>query len=308
VDRDAPNDRYAPRVNVRGLAALATAAVTIAACLPQPGTPTPTPTPRATSARPKFELASYMYALQTRGKIRIGVLDDAPPFAQRAGGGSYTGFEPDLGRELAQSIFGPQQNIDSVIEWVSVDRSTGVSVLAGSRADVVIARLDAGDARTASIDLTRTYFVTGERIVVRSLNDEIKDLADLDTKTVCVRSGSPTAAHVVDANEFARTLELDTYLSCLGAVQHGQADAIGADQATLWNLMKEDPATKLVGRNLTTERYAIGAKKNAGGDRNGFVDYLNDWLRAAIAAGVWARLYTQDITPLSGDSRTSPPP
>src|SRR5207302_55029 len=77
------------------------------------------------------ELASYMYALQTKGKIRIAVLENAPPFAFREPNGTYSGFEADLGRELAKAIFGPLPNEDSVIEWVAVDRSTAVNALAG---------------------------------------------------------------------------------------------------------------------------------------------------------------------------------
>ena len=57
-----------------------------------------------------------MYALQTKGKIRIGALDNAAPFSSRDPSGRYVGFEPDLGRELAKAIFGTRQDIDSVIE------------------------------------------------------------------------------------------------------------------------------------------------------------------------------------------------
>ena len=246
-----------------------------------------------------------MYALQTKGRIRIGVLDKDVPFAARDQSGRYAGFEVDLGRELARAIFGPQRDIDSVIGWVSADRSTAVTALTSLRADVIIARLAATPETAAVIDLSDPYFITGERILVRSTNDEIKDLADLDTKTVCVQSGSGVDAHVTDANDSARTLALDTYASCLGALRAGQADAIGANEATLWTLLRENPDTKLVGEPLTTERYAIGVKKNTG-DRQGFLPFLNTWLAGVIRDGTWGRLYAQHITPLSKDTKTSP--
>ena len=246
-----------------------------------------------------------MYALQTKGKIRIGVLDRAAPFSTREASGRYSGFEPDLGRELAKAIFGPRQDIDSVIEWISVDRSTAVTALTSVQADVVIARLAATEERGAAIDLSDPYFMTGERILVRSTNDEIKDLADLEAKTVCVQAGSGVDEHVVSANESARTLALDTYASCLGALQLGQADAIGADEATLWTLARQDPNTKIVGQPLVAERYGVGLKKNAS-DRQGFLPFVNEWLAARIRDGTWSRLYAQDITPLSRDNKTSP--
>jgi ABC-type amino acid transport substrate-binding protein len=293
---------HAPR-----LAALAAILVTLVACVPEASPPAPsaTPTPAATLARPRFELATYMYALQTRGKIRIGALDNAAPFSSRDASGRYSGFEPDLGRELAKAIFGPRQDIDAVIEWISVDASTAVAALTSLQADVVISRLPITDERTAVIDLTDTYLVTGERILVNPPNDEIKDLADLDTKTVCVQNGSGIDAHVDDANESARTLALDTWASCLGALQQGQVDAIAADEVILWGLLATDPKMKIVGHAIVEQRYGIGTKKNAS-DREGFLPFLNAWLRGAISDGTWGRLYAQDIAPASKETKTSP--
>jgi ABC-type amino acid transport substrate-binding protein len=288
------------------LATFAMLAVTLAGCLPQSSPePSATATPAPTAARPRFELATYMYALQTKGKIRIGALDKDIPFAVRDYTGSYAGFEVDLGRELAKAIFGPRQDIDSVIEWVSVDRSTGVAALTSLQADVVIARLVATEERTAVIDLTDPYFITGERILVIAANDDIKNLADLDIKTVCVQAGSGVADHVDAANPSARTLDLDSYASCLGALQAGQVEAIGADEALLWSLMGQVPSTRLVADPVTTERYVIGIKKHTS-DRQGFLPFLNTWVAGVIRDGTWARLYAQHITPLSKETKTSP--
>jgi len=292
---------HAPR-----FAWLAAIAIALGACLPLSAPePSPTATPAPTSARPRFDLATYMYALQTKGRIRIGALDDAAPFSSRDPSGRYAGFEPDLGRELAKAIFGPRQDIDSAIEWISVDRSTAVTALTSLQADVVIARLPTTEERAATVDLGDPYFITGERILVRSTESEIKDLADLDTKTVCVQTGSGVDAHVADANDSARTLALDTYASCVGALQQGQVDAIGADELTLWGLLGQDPNTKIVGRPLVEERYAVGTKKNTS-DRYGFLPFLNTWLAGAIRDGTWGRLYAQHISPLSKETRTAP--
>jgi ABC-type amino acid transport substrate-binding protein len=293
-------------VSTSRIVALAAIVVTLVACLPQ-ASPEPSPTPASspTPARPRFELATYMYALQTKGKIRIGALDKAAPFSSRDASGRYAGFEPDLGRELAKAIFGPRQDIDTVIEWVSVDRSTEVAALTSSQADVVMARLPITTESAATVDLSDTYFITGERILVRSTDDQIKDLADLDTKTVCVQNGSGVDAHVEAANDSARTLALDTYASCIGALQQGQADAIGADELTLWGLLVQDPNTKIVGHPLVEERYAIGAKKNTS-DRQGFLPFLNTWLAGLIRDGAWGRLYAQHIAPLSKETKAVP--
>jgi ABC-type amino acid transport substrate-binding protein len=249
-----------------------------------------------------------MYALQTKKKIRIAVLDDAPPLSFREPNGTYSGFEADLGRELAKAIFGPQPNEDMVIEWISVDRTTAIASLTSAQADLAIAHLMASADRPSSVDLSDPYLVTGERILVRSSNDDIKEIPDLDSKTVCVVQGTAVGDDVQDANAYAKTLALDSYASCLGALQRGQVDAIGADEQVCWQLMKEDPGTKLVGRYLTTERYAIGVKKSVANDREGFSAFMNAWLAELIRDGTWARLYGLDITPFSKEPKTSPLP
>jgi polar amino acid transport system substrate-binding protein len=303
-DRAETDDRYAPFVRAARAGALAAIVVALAACLPQTS-PEPSATPAPTVARPRFELATYMYALQTKSKIRIAVQDDAAPLSTRGANGSYAGFEPDLGRELARAIFGARPDIDSAIEWISVDRSTAVAALVSLQADVVIARLTVTDEHAASVDLTDPYFITGERILVTTKNDEIKDLSDLDTKTVCVQAGSGVDDHVENANELARTLTLDTYDSCLGALQRGQVDAVGADETTLWALIRKDPNTKIVAAPIEAQRYAIGIKKHTG-DRQGFLPFLNTFLAGAIRDGTWGRLYAQDIAPLSKETKTAP--
>jgi polar amino acid transport system substrate-binding protein len=291
---------------MRRHAAAVLASLAIAGCLPQLGGP-PAPTPTRTDDRPRFELATYMYALQTKGKIRIGISVDDPPFAVRAANGRYDGFEADLGRELAGAIYGPRQDIDSVIDWVPVERAGAVRSLTASETDVVIARLvRAADDRPADIDLTEAYFVDRLRILIKSNDDEIKDLPDLDTKTVCVQQDTMHGELVEAANAFARTLPLDTYASCLGALGRGQVDAIAARETILWGLRKQDPDTKIVGRSLADAFHAIGAKRTSGGDRTGFITFLNTWLASAIRDGTWGRLYARTVQPLSGETRTAP--
>jgi ABC-type amino acid transport substrate-binding protein len=110
---------------------------------------------------------------------------------------------------------------------------------------------------------------------------------------------------VAAANDSARTLALDSYASCVGALQQGQVDAIGADELTLWGLLGQDPNTKIVGRALLEERYAIGSKKNTA-DRQGFLPFLNAWLAGVIRDGTWGRLYAQHIAPLSKETKAAP--
>jgi putative glutamine transport system substrate-binding protein len=274
------------------------------------GTATPSGTAAATastSTRPKFELSTYQYSLQTKGKIRIGTQEDNTPFSvKNPATGKWDGFDVAYGREIAKGIFGESDDPDKFIEWVPVTSATRIPVLTDNKADVVIKTFTINEDRKKQIDFTDVYFKTGQRILVKKDNTSIKEAADLAGKTVCAQRGSTSEQNITTATGgAARPLLLDSYPACLLALQQGQADAISTDETILFGLAKADPNTKLVGKYFSTELYGIGVKKSAG-DRTGFVDFLNRTQVAMITNGVWAKLYEQYISPVSFDKKRTP--
>ncbi len=259
-----------------------------AACTSGSATPSPTVAPSAsTSTRPKFDLATYQYSLQIKGRIRIGTQEDNPPFSvKNPATGKWDGFDVAYGREIAKAIFGESDDPDKNIEYVAVTSATRIPSLT---------------------DNTDVYFRTGQRILVKKDNTSIKEAADLAGKTVCAQRGSTSEKNISDAtSNAARLLLLDSYPACLLALQQGQADAVSTDETILFGLAGKDANTKLVGKYFSTELYGIGVKKSVGGDRTGFVDFLNRTQVAMITSGVWATLYEKYISPVSFDKKRTP--
>lgn len=260
----------------------------------------------AAAAKPKFELATYMYALQTKGKIRIGTREDNVPFGlKNPASGKYEGFDVDVARELAKGIFGKAEDVDKFIEWVPVVSATRIPTLDENKADFVIATFTINEERKKQIDFSDVYFFTGQKILVKKTNTDITSLATLSGKTVCTATGSTSEKNIRSGNPQAKPLLLDTYAPCLLALQQGTADAVSTDETILFGLVKQDPNTKIVGAYFSDEPYGIGVKKNKG-DRQGFVEYLNVELKAMIADGRWAAAYKKWISPVSGDEKKAP--
>jgi ABC-type amino acid transport substrate-binding protein len=283
----------------------------IAAACTSGGTATPSATPAAsatTSTRPKFDLATYQYSLQVKGKIRIGTQEDNPPFSvKNPATGKWDGFDVAYGREIAKAIFGESDDPDKFIEWVPVTSATRIPSLTDNKADVIIKTFTINEDRKKQIDFTDVYFRTGQRILVKKDNTSIKEAADLAGKTVCAQRGSTSEQNITTATGgAARPLLLDSYPACLLALQQGQADAVSTDETILFGLAKADANTKIVGKYFSTELYGIGVKKSAGGDRTGFVDFLNRTQVAMITSGVWATLYEKYISPVSFDKKRTP--
>jgi putative glutamine transport system substrate-binding protein len=279
------------------------------ACTPAATTPSPTVGATAsTSTRPRFDLATYQYSLQTKGKIRIGTQEDNTPFSvKNPATGKWDGFDVAYGREIAKAIFGESDDPDKYIEYVPVTSATRIPSLTDNKVDVIIKTFTINEDRKKQIDFTDVYFKTGQRILVKKDNTTIKEVGDLAAKTVCAQRGSTSEVNISTAtSNAARLLLLDSYPACLLALQQGQADAVSTDETILFGLAKQDANTKIVGKYFSTELYGIGVKKNAGGDRTGFVDFLNRTQVAMITTGVWATLYEKYISPVSFDKKRTP--
>lgn len=277
--------------------------------------PSPSPSPSAspTRSRPRFELSTYQYALQTRGKIRVAVRD-GNTFAPLSSGsvqGKVEGFEADLARELARAIWGTSDDPDSHIQWISVDNSTAVAALTSNQADVTIAGLLTGDdANKKVIDLSDSYLRTGPRLLVKKANTTIKEISDVASgeQTVCAaKQGRPAQELRKITNNGAKVLELETLDFCMQALSTGAADAVAADETTLFGIVLRQPNdVKLVGNRFADDTLGIGIKKNASGDRQGFLEFVNGTLQRIVADRTWAKLYEKHITPASGERKQTP--
>jgi ABC-type amino acid transport substrate-binding protein len=292
---------------VRVTALGAAVAVLAAACgggTPTQASPTGAASPTA-AARPKFELATYQYAIQTKGKLRVGTREDNLPFGlKNPSTGKFEGFDVDVVREFAKGIFGKEAEADpdKFIEYVAVVSATRIPTLSDNKADIIAATFTINDERLKQIDFSSVYFRTGQKILVKKSDTTIKELKDLAGKTVCTAKGSTSEQNITKGNKDAKLLLLDSYPPCLLALQQGSADAISTDETILFGLVKQDPNTKIVGAYFSDEPYGIGVKK----DRVGFVPFLNKIVADMIADGRWAALYKKHITPVSGDVKDGP--
>jgi ABC-type amino acid transport substrate-binding protein len=267
--------------------------------------PSPSPTETATataSTRPRLELSTYAYALQTKGKIRVAVRDGEMPLITRTAGG-YDGFEAELARELAKAIWGQKDDPNTHIEWISVDNSTRISALTSNQADITIAQLVTSDELNKTLDLSDTYLKTGQRFLVKKSNDQIKETADVASgeQTVCAVKGSAAEQNLRRVtNDRAKILTLDTLDFCLQALASGAADAFTSEEVVLMPLAFKDANLKIVAKPFTEDLLAIGIKKNANADRQGFLEFVNGALLHIVADRTWARAYANYILPLSG--------
>src|SRR4051812_36805105 len=275
--------------------------------------PSPSETATATASagpsRPKLELSTYEYALQTRGKIRVGLRDSAAPFATRGANGKYDGLEADVAREIARAIFGTADDPDSHIEWISIDMSTRVAALTSNQADIVLAAFTMDDETRKTIDVSDAYYKDGQRLLVKKTNEDVKELVDVANgeDTVTALKGSAWEANILRVtNDRAKVLPLDSVEFCIQALTSGAAEAYTQDEAALVSLVVKDTNLKIVGKPFTEDTLGIGMKKSASADRQGFKEFVNGALLKIVADRTWAKIFEKYITPVTAEKKQLP--
>jgi len=213
--------------------------------------------------------ASTAAIMVKRGKIRVGVRQDAAPFGFLDTDGALVGFDIDLAHEFARRWLGNA----AAVELVTVSAADRLPRLAAGDVDLLLAAMPDKREREAFIDFSQPYYVDGQTFLVRT-NSGIAQLRDLDGKRIGALQDS-TAIDVLQQLATSQTIALETvtfpaYTQALAALQNNQIDAITGDSVTLSQLTRQLVDFRLIGGRLTQEYYAVG------------VPQADSWLRAMV--------------------------
>lgn len=121
--------------------------------------------------------------IRERGRVRIGIKSDYPPFGQLRPDGSLVGFDADLAALVARAI-GVQ------LDLVAVNTTNRLQKLDQDAVDVVIATLaDTARRREIATIVEPSYYASGVNILVpKSL--QMADWPQLRGRTVCATQGA----------------------------------------------------------------------------------------------------------------------
>jgi ABC-type amino acid transport substrate-binding protein len=228
-----------------------------------------------------------------RGKLRIGVRSDAPPFGQLNDSQQLTGFDIDLAHEFARRWLGDA----NAVELVEVTSSDRIPRLATGDVDMLLAAVPLKREREALIDFSQTYFMDGQALLA-SADAGIDSFDDLDGRTVAVVQGAgyEDAVQQVaeERNVSVGIAVFPEYADAITALTTGQADAITADAVTLNQIGRENPGLQIVGDRLTQEPYGIGAPQNDADFREMVNFTLQDMKLDGVYDGLYQRWFPAD--------------
>jgi glutamate transport system substrate-binding protein len=244
----------------------------------------------STIPAPAFAAGTTMERIQKAGKINIGTKFDQPGFGQiNPATNKPEGFDVEVAELIAQGIFGG--TVDEAagkINWVEAKSKDREPFIQTDKVDLVVATYTINDARKQVIDFAGPYYTAHGDILVKSSENSIKSVSDLNGKKVCVVQGSTYPNTINQKAPQAEQLALADYSSCEQAVQDGRVVAMATDNVILVGLVSKSNGTeKILNTNYTDEPYGIGLKK---GDQ-AFRDFVNDRLQTIYDNGEWKKTF-----------------
>lgn len=259
---------------------------------PCPPCPEPEPCPEVQS-EPCPELPAHLRSrlsrIEKRGVLRVGVRSDTIPFGfYSENDGSLVGFEPDIARAVAKEL-----GVD--VKLVAVSAATRIPMLHEGRIDLIAAVLTHHVSREDNLDFSITYFMDGQKILVRR-SSGIKSAADLSGRKVAVAKGTWAESNMMEAQPGARIESYNGYPQAFVALKRGRVSAVSADATILLGLKNSDTSPgiwAIEGGYITNGPIAFGLPE----DDSDYRDAVNIALQRVWLNGGYMRIYNRWFGP-----------
>lgn len=167
---------------------------------------------------------SVIESIKQRGVITIG-LSTFTPWSMRAMNGELIGFEPDVGRKLAEDMGVEAEFVPTA--WDGI-----IPALLAGKFDVIISGMSATPQRNLTVNFTDAYAYSGMTILANRQLTEGYGLEDLDSPdvTFSARRGAVPASVIAQRFPNAELLLFDDEGAVVQEVLNGNAHATMASE------------------------------------------------------------------------------
>lgn len=205
--------------------------------------------------------------IQKRGKVRLGVLGDQPPWGFLDAEGKSAGYDVDFGKLMAKAM-----GVEA--EFVTMTVAARIAQLMTNKVDLVIAVMGMYPERAKVVQFSKPYAALSI-VVLGKKGQRLEKPTDL----VKLRIGVPRGA----AQDVALTAQVpggdirrfDDDASTIQALLAGQVDAIGGNTTYMLNINKARPDNDFEQKMVLNRQY-MGIAMRPGQKE------LNEWLNAFV--------------------------
>lgn len=235
--------------------------------------------------------ADLLQDVKSRGELVVGVKDSTPPFGfVDADSRSIVGYDIDISQAIAREL-------GVKLRTVPVTSSTRIPELTQGKIDLIAATMTNTSARARQIDFSHTYFLTGQKVLVRR-DAGIGSAAELKRKRVSSVRGSTSEQNIRRAVNGVRVISFNDYPNAFLALAQGKVQAMTTDEIILLSLRNKSPTPDdyvLLDDLIAPEPYGLGIRKG----EEAFVVEVNRILVKLEKSGEAAKLFAKWFGPKS---------
>lgn len=222
------------------------------------------------------ETGDLLSEIQNRGYITVAMEGTWAPWTYHDEEGELVGFDVEVAAAVAEEL-GVEVRYEEG-EWDGL-----LAGVESGRYDIMVNGVGYTEERAQAYDFSEPYCYNKTALIVRSDNDEISSLEDLEGKTTC---NSANSTYQFIAEEYGATvLDVETLDGTLEMVLAGpeRADATLNAEASFLDYMKEHPDAelKIIDYYSELENVCIIMQKGESSDSlreaiNGAIDKLRE--------------------------------
>ncbi|SDG72159.1 ABC transporter substrate-binding protein [Desulfosporosinus hippei] len=224
--------------------------------------------------------------IKANGKITFAMSGQYPPFNFFNEQNKLTGFDVEIGQEIAKRI---NVNSDPIAtEWDGI-----IAGLTTSKFDMILGSMAITDERLEKVNFSTPYYRSGAQIIVPS-DSNISGSADLKGKKVGVVLGTTFETKARELGATVNTYKGDP--DAFNDMLNGRVDAVITDKIVGLNAIKKNSYPyKLVGDLLYVEKMGIAIRK----DSPKLLEAVNNALKEMMDDGTYKQIsekyFNQDI-------------
>ncbi|MFI6347390.1 transporter substrate-binding domain-containing protein [Streptomyces sp. NPDC050560] len=195
-------------------------------------------------------------AVQSRGRLAVGVKCDYPPFGYIDESAKHAGFEIDIAHRMASYAFGDPD----ALELTCVTGSNRVSFLTSRRIDLIEATMNYTPERAETVDFSTPYFDSGVKLLVPK-DSGITSFAQLAGRPVITTSGATASLWLTRCMKNVKQSLFTETSQALTALKQKRGVAFAQDDTLLLDLAAKNPGLEVVGDAKADSPWGMGVRK-----------------------------------------------
>ncbi len=235
--------------------------------------------------------ADLLQDVRSRGTLVAGVKDSIPPFGFiDPSTRGIVGYDIDFAAAVAKAL-------GVRLQTVPVTTATRIPELMQGKIDLIAATMTHTPDRAQQIDFSLTYFMTGQKVLVRK-DAGVARVSDLEGKRVSSVRGSTSEQNIRREVPRVRVISFNDYPNAFLALAQRKVVAMTTDEIILMDLQRRSPNPDdyvLIDQFISTEPYGLGVRKG----EPAFLKEVNRVLLQTEESGEAARIFDKWFGPRS---------